>query len=113
MKRQKLTGRIVPPKGDGPFLIYRSLVSDVDPSQFDASRWPAIEPPTELSELRGSTVFYRGTYYTVELTPEAMAALDEPWLEAARALGRAMADWDFNRERERQRQALINRAKTD
>ncbi|MGL3109399.1 hypothetical protein [Bradyrhizobium sp. BR 1432] len=114
MKRKKLTGRIVPPKGDGPFLLYRSLVYPVDPSQFDASRWPAIEPPpAELSELRSPTVLYKGTYYAVELTPEAMAAMNEPWLELARAIGRAEALDEFNRQRERQRQALIDRTKTD
>jgi hypothetical protein len=112
--KQKLTGRVVPPKGDGPFLIYRSLVSDVDPSQFDASRWPVIEPmPAELSELRGPTVLFKGTYYAVELTPDAMAALDEPWLELARAFGRARADRDFDLQRERQRQAWTDRTKTD
>lgn len=100
MKRKKLTGRIVPPKGDGPFLLYRSLVYDVDLFQFNASRWPAMEPPpAELSELRGPTVLFKGTCYAVELTPEAMAALKEPWLELARAIGRAQADKEFNRQR--------------
>jgi hypothetical protein len=114
MKKKKLTGRIVPPKGDGPFLLYRSLLYDVDLSQFDASRWPAIQPPpAELSELRGPTVLYKGTQYAVELTPEAMAALDEPWHELARTLGRAMAHKEFDRQRERQRQALMDRTKTD
>jgi hypothetical protein len=114
MKRKKLAGRIVPPKGDGPFLLYRSMVYDVDLSQFDASRWSAIEPPpAELSELRGPTVLHNGTYYAVELTPEAMAALDEPFLNLAGALGRAMADRDFDRQMERAWQALMDRTKTE
>jgi hypothetical protein len=102
-KKKPLTGRCVPPSGDGPFLIYKSLITVLEPSQFDAARWPVVEftePPADVSELRKHepVVLFKGTYYAVELTPEAKAALDEPWLEMARVLGRLAANKEFDRQ---------------
>ena len=102
---QKLVARITTPKGDGPFLLYRSLVYNASQllQQFDASLWPTVEPPSDgdLSNLSGPTVLYKGTYYAVELTPEAKAALNMPIDEFARAFGRFVAGREFDRIQER------------
>jgi hypothetical protein len=79
---------IRPPGEPGAWLRYRGLWSPVQ-QEFDEERWPVIVAPTENE--KDPLVFYEGKFYKVELTVEAKAALNEPWLELARSLGRAEA----------------------
>jgi hypothetical protein len=80
---------IPPPSGDGPLLLYGGLYYRLEGTTIDITQWIGAEiVPTDRD---GPYLFYRGTFYRTGMTAETKARLDEPWLELADALGRAVA----------------------
>ena len=88
---------IRPPGRPGASLMYKGLWHPVEDA-FEPERWPVIDPPLDDANT-GPFVFFEGKFYKVELPAETIEALNKPWLELAGALGRQMANRDFEKQK--------------